>query len=333
MIIALLSALTLAAAEPPLPPPAPCRFDGGTRAWTADALASWDRLDRERLRMERPVAPVITLFDAACAYTLTPDHKGDFEVGARRYRSSASPHDGQVGLPDGGAVPARKLAFASPMSDGRMFFIMALPSVWRADVNEPRDWRRLSMVVFMHEFAHSQQVAGLGARIDGLMARGLPEDSDDDVVQDLFGERPDYRAAYEAERDLFYAAAGAPDAEAARETLALAARRMGERRARWFQGEERIYADADDVFLTLEGTGNWAAWTWLTDPRGGGLSPADATEFIRGGRSQWSQDEGLGLMLALDRLTPDWPALAFGPEGVTGDALIARALGEGPGGR
>jgi hypothetical protein len=325
MIAAFLSALTLSV-TPATPAPSPCRFAGEPRTWTAGALASWDRLDRERLRIAEPVTPVITLFDAQCAWTLTPDRRGDFRVGSRRYRTRGEPHTGQVGLPDGGVVPAGKLAFTSPLSDGRMFFIMALPSVWRADESESRDWRRLSMVVFMHEFAHSQQATGLGARIDGLLARGLPKDADDDVIQDRFGGRPGYLAGYEAERDLFYEAASAPDPDAARETLALAARRMDERRARWFRGEEAIYAEADDVFLTLEGTGNWAAWMWLIDEEGGRMSPADATGFMRGGRQHWSQDQGLGMMLALDRLTPDWPKWAFSPRGTTGDELIARAL-------
>lgn len=313
--------LTAAAPTPPL-----CRFAGEPRAWTTAALASWDRLDRERLRIAEPVTPVITLFDEACAWTLTPDARGDFRVGARRYRTTGAAHSGQVGLPDGGTVPARKLAFASPMSDGRMFFIMALPAVWRADDTEPRDWNRLSMVVFMHEFAHTQQAASLGVRIDDLLARGLPEDSDDDVIQDRFGEQPTYRTAYEGERDLFYRAATARDASMARFNLALAAHAMEARRARSFRGEDAVYAEADDVFLTLEGTGNWAAWMWLTDPRGGRLSPPEATTFVRGGGNRWSQDEGLGIMLAVDRLTPDWPALAFAPRGATADRLIERAL-------
>lgn len=323
MIIALLSALTLSAA-PPAPPP--CEFAGETRAWTAQALESWDRLDRERLRLSHPVTPIITLFDQECAYTLTPDGGGDFQVGARRYRTAGQSHDGSIGLPDGGSVPARRLAFASPVSNGGMFFIMALPALWRADTAEARDPDLLAMVVFMHEFAHSQQADGLGERIDGLLASGLSEDANDDVVQDLFGARPGYEAEYGAERDLFYQAAEAAEPDAARALLARAAERMAARRARWFTGDEALYAEADDVFLTLEGTGNWAAWTWLTDPRGGGLTPADATAFVRGGRGRWSQDEGLGVMLALDRLTPDWPALAFGPDGVTADRLMARAL-------
>lgn len=325
MITALVAATLLNTATPA---PPPCRFVGEPRGWTAEALASWDRLDRERLRIARPVTPVITLFDQSCAYTLTPDARGEFRVGARRYRISASRHSGQVGLPDGGTVPAGKLAFASPLSDGRMFFIMALPAVWRADPSEPRDWSRLSMVVFMHEFAHTQQAASLGVRVDDLLARGLPEDSDDDVIQDRFAEQPGYRTAYEAERDLFYQAATAPDARSARAGLDQAARAMDARRARWFRGENTLYGEADDVFLTLEGTGNWAAWMWLTDPRGGRLRPAEATTFVRGGGNRWSQDEGLGIMLAVDRLTPDWPALAFSPRGATADRLIQRATGQ-----
>ncbi|GAA0654033.1 hypothetical protein [Brevundimonas lenta] len=326
MITALLSAFALLTAPATTPAAPQCRFEGEPRQWTAEALASWDRLDRERLRLERPVTPVITLFDQSCAYTLTPDRRGDFRVGARRYRTGGRPHDGRIGLPDGNTVPAQRLAFAAPISNGEMFFIMALPSLWRADASEPRDARLLSMVVFMHEFAHTQQGEGLGERIDDLLTRGLPEDANDDVVQDRFAAREGYTAAYVAERDLFYQAAQAGDAAQARDLLQAADRRMTARRDRWFTGEDRLYAEADDIFLTMEGSGNWAAWAWLTHPEGGRLSPDDATAFIRGGGTHWSQDEGLGIMLALERLTPDWPRLAFGPDGVTADELIARAL-------
>lgn len=316
-------ALSLTPAAPP-----PCRFEAEPRQWTGEALTAWDRLDRERLRLARPVTPVITLFDQDCAYTLTPDRRGDFRVGARRYRTRGMPHDGRIRLPDGNTVPAERLAFASPMSNGEMFFIMALPPLWRADAAERRDPRLLSMVVFMHEFAHTQQGEGIGERIDALLTRGLPQDANDDIVQDRFASRPGYRAAWVAERDLFYEAARAPDHRQARERLAAAAQRMGARRARWFTSADAVYAEADDLFLTMEGSGNWAAWTWLVHREGGRMSPAEATAFVRGGGSHWSQDQGLAMMLTLDRLTPDWPRLAFGPDGVTADELIERALGQ-----
>lgn len=330
MIAALMSVLALGAASPAPPPPVPaaaaCRFRGEPRDWTAQALTAWDRLDADRLRIARPVTPSITLFDQSCAYRLTSDRRGDFRVGARRYRTEASPHAGQIALPDGNTVPANRLAFASPTSDGGMFFIMALPALWRADTAEARDPRLMSMLVFMHEFAHTQQAEGLGERVDAMLAKGLPEDTNDDVVQNRFKARSGYAAAYAAERDLFYRAANATDAATARTRLAAAARAMKARRDRWFTGADAVYAEADDVFLTMEGTGNWAAWAWLTDPRGGNMSPADAAAFVRGAGTHWSQDQGLGVILAISRLIPDWPRLAFGPDGVTADMLIAWAL-------
>ena len=119
-------------------------------------------------------------------------------------------------------------------------------------------------------------------------------DANDDVVQDRFGARPGYAAEYAAERDLFYQSAGAADDRAARDGLAAAADRMAQRRARWFTGGDALYAEADDVFLTLEGTGNWAAWTWLTDARGGGMTAGRRHRLHSRGRTAVEPGRGPG---------------------------------------
>lgn len=302
----------------------PCRFQGEPETWTRQALESWDQLDRERIRMAHPATPTLILFDQTCVYQFTPSTDGAFTAGGRTYTVAGAPHQGQVEIPGGGSVPARKLSFAAPTGDGGMFFVMGLPALWRADTDEARDPELLAMLVFMHEFAHTQQGDGLGRRIDDLITRGLPEDATDDTLQELWSGDPAYVAAYERERDLLYRAADARDATAARAWLAQARSAMTDRRETFLT--EPIWRDADDVFLTFEGSGNWAAWVWLSDPRGGALTPQAATAFVRGSGRWWSQDEGLALMQALDQTTPDWPSLTFGPEGTTGDPLIARAL-------
>ncbi|WP_421729202.1 hypothetical protein [Brevundimonas sp.] len=330
-VLALAAALMLSPATKPAGPElasalsAQCRFTGEPRQWTAQALDAWARLDRERLRIDNPITPTIALFDQACVYRLTPDRRGDFNAGGRRFRTSAESHTGQVAIPDGSTVPAQRLAFAAPTSEG-MFFIMALPALWRADGAERRDPRLLAIVVFMHEFTHTQQADGLGARVDRLLSLGLPEDANDDIVQDRFAGRPGYQAMWEAERDTLYRAVSAPDAGSARSHLNDGLQQMRERQARWFTGPDALYAEADDVFLTMEGTGNWSAWAWLTDPRGGRMSSADAIAFVRGGSGHWSQDEGLAIMLAVDRLLPQWPALAFGPRAATAEEMANRAV-------
>lgn len=321
-MLSLLAALAIVAAGP-------CQFEGEPRDWTAQALESWDRLDRERLGTPPPAPPTLVLFDVTCVYRLTPDAEADFVVGARRYAVEGVEHGGVISLPGGGELPARRISFAFPGGDGGMNFIMALPPLWRAEADtEPRDPAKLAMLVFMHEFAHTQQGEGLGRRIDTLIENGLPPEVDDDIVQTRWRGEPEYVAAWEAERDRYYAASRAPDTAEARRLLGEAWAMTRARRARWFTGDQAILNAADDVFLTFEGSGNWAAWTWLADPRGGGLTPAEATAFVRGSGSPWSQDQGLAIMLTLERLTPDWPGRAFGPEGATADVLIEQALVE-----
>jgi hypothetical protein len=101
---------------------------------------------------------------------------------------------------------------------------------------------------------------------------------------------------------------------------------MDRRRARFFRGANAVYADAEDVFLSMEGTGQWSAYLWLADPEGGAMPASEALTFIRRGGRRWSQDEGLALLLVLSRLSPDAPRELFGPRASTVLPLLRRAL-------
>lgn len=320
-MIGVLLALAFAGATPAQG----CAFIDEPVSWTRGALEAWDRLDVERIRSVRPATPTLVLFGTRCAWTLSPDPGGDFVVGARRYSATGAAHEGQVALPDGGSVPARKLSFAFPTDQGPAF-VMALPEVWRADANEARDPERLAMLVFMHEFAHTQQFSGLGGRIDDLIARGLPQDADDDFIQDTFGTDAEYRAAFERERDVFYEAGRTADPERGLTRLAEALELMRERQTLYLGGGGALLTEADEVFLTFEGSGNWAAWVWLTDPRGGAMEPEAAVEMIRGGGRFWSQDQGLAMAIVLDRLNPTWATAVFSDEPMTLSSLLVARL-------
>jgi hypothetical protein len=275
-----------------------------------------------------PVDPVLVLYDARCAYTFTPAAPSaggtTVTLATRPFVLASGEHGGTVRLPNGDSLPAHLASFAAPLPNGGMVFTMALPAIWRAEAKgERRDL--LATAVFMHEFTHTQS-RGLGARVDSLVAKGLPSDADDDVVQTRFGQRPDFRSAYEAERDTLYAAASAGNdasaATSARHALAL----MENRRARFYRGPDALYAEAEELFLTMEGMGQWAAYLWLVDPAGGAMSRTDALTFIRRGGRRWSQDEGLALLLALSRLDSASPATLFERAPATATMLLRQAL-------
>jgi hypothetical protein len=320
-------AQSAAPAGPAVSAAAGCEFAGERFAWADDALAGWHRVNHAHLRIAPVVPPVMVLFDESCTYTLRPAadrSSAPITLSGRAFQSSAVRHAGKIALPDGAEIPAQLTSFAAPMKEGGMSFVMALPSIWRTSA-KASDPRVLATAVFMHEFTHTQS-GWMGRRIDSLTQRGLDPDADDDVVQTRFADRPGFAAAYARERDLLYAAYAATELGEARRLAAEALQQMTRRRAQFYTGEDAVYADAEDVFLTMEGSGQYAAYAWLTDPQGAARTADDALGSVRRDGRRWSQDEGLALFLVLQRLGVDWAAEVFGPSERTVIATLSQAV-------
>jgi hypothetical protein len=327
-----IAAPAAATAHTTAPPRAACELTAADSAWIATALSGWKRVSDRSLRVPAIRFPILVLFDSLCSHRLDPatgahESAQRFSAAGQAFALESAEHGGTIRLPDGDSVPARLVSFASRLRNGDMFFVMSLPVVWSASGRGPRS-DALASAVFMHEFTHTQSPA-LGSRVDALIRRGLPESSDDDIIQKRFDSLPDFRRAYERERDLLFEAAAAPTraraVAAARRALALADRR----RARFFRGANAIYAETEDVFLSMEGTGQWAAYLWLVDPEGGAMRPDEALPFMRRGGRRWSQDEGLALLLVLGRLDPIAPRELFGSNPSTILTLLRRSLRSG----
>ncbi|MDB4881683.1 MAG: hypothetical protein JWL95_449 [Gemmatimonadetes bacterium] len=302
-----------------------CRLASADSAWAAKALAGWQRQSAASLHAPPTRFPILVLFDSLCSHTLAPALRGEANVAligaGQPFVLRSGEHGGSVRLPDGDSTPARLVSFASRLKNGDMFLVMSLPSIWRSSGRG----EVLANAVFMHEFTHTQSPA-LGSRVDGLIRRGLPESVDDDIIQKRFDSLPAFRREYEVERDLLFQSARAPTRALAATTARRALAAMDRRRARFFRGRDALYADAEDVFLSMEGTGQWSAYLWLIDPAGGAMPAEEASTFIRRGGRRWSQDEGLALLLVLSRLAPESPRELFGPSAATVLPLLRAAL-------
>lgn len=292
------------------------------RDWLESALGNWQRAERDYLLLEQRPLPTVIAIDGACSYRLPQGSVADAE---------GQSHDGMVKLPDGAEVPLGPISFASGEGPGA-YFAMSLPSVWRAaGVTSALGLERLMDGVLLHEIMHTRQSDLLSGLLGPLAAQaGVPDDElTDDVVQERFGDDPDYVAAWEAERDLLFAAASAPDGQV-REFAGQALEQMRARRARWFAGDTAAFSALDDIFLTMEGMGQWMIWRYLLSPEGGGHSAVEAMPEVRRGGKRWSQDEGLALILTVDRLLPDWRERAFREPDWRAERLLAAAVGTGP---
>ncbi|MFT3809289.1 MAG: hypothetical protein QM698_05175 [Micropepsaceae bacterium] len=298
---------------------AECVMAPDDRAWAETALANWRIAERELLHLAPAPLPLIVVADGACTY------QGTMDAGAA-ITWRAEPHEGEIVLPGGARVPPGPVSFASPAADGApAFFVMTLPSVWAAAGGTSElGLTALMDGVMLHEIMHTRQFDLMAPKFATLDA---PDDLDDDSLQARWKDDAAYVAAYEAERDALFAAAAATGDAEARTKAAEALASMRARRANFFAGPDAVWAVYDDIFLTMEGLGQWVAYAWFARERSDLNGDALLAAVRRGGR-HWSQDEGLALFLVIDRLVPDWQAHAFAAEPEFAEALLARAAGE-----
>jgi hypothetical protein len=306
--------------EPPVAAPSrssTCRLDPASAAWVKGAFDTWEYVRRDELRLAAAPMPWVVLFDESCVWQ---GDRGDLE------QASGTTHNGRIALPDDSVIDAKITSFSATYgADDRPYLVMALPSIWRSDPQHQKNpgLDLLMRCVFVHEMAHTRQAQSIGTWLTSLSKKyGLPQDLNDDVIQDRFADRDGFREAYERERNLLYRAAAERTPEVRRMLAREALTAMNARRARYFVGADATYAELEDLFLNMEGVANWAAF------RAAARTLRDSDEAIasirRGGR-RWSQDEGLGLFLLIDAVVPNWQARVFGSTPVSVFELLSEA--------
>lgn len=285
----------------------PCALPESDRAWLDRAIEAW-RFTSDEITGIGPVPDFeVIIFSEDCV--LTSVNALSTAEGARW---TARPHAGTMALPDGSQMPVGVTSFVSG-DEGSQYLVMSTPSVWEAaGVGEGNRLETIMIAVLLHEGSHVAQIGPYGDRLDALIDRyDLPVSFNDDAVQDHFGENDEFAESVKEETRLFLAAAAAEDdaaAPVAREARWL----MRGRQEKWFIGDDRYLAEAEDIWLTFEGAGQWTGYQWLVHPRSGAEPPADLLErFTRGRR--WSQTEGFAVVMALDRIAGSaWKRHAFG---------------------
>jgi hypothetical protein len=289
-------------------------------------LEAWRFSAREITHIEHVRNFQAIFFDAHCVLS-SPNALTN--PGAEGVSWTATPHSGLITLPNGDQIPVGVTSFTS--ADQHLaYFVMATPSVWRAGgVDNPGIGLETMMVaVLLHEGSHVVQSATYGARIGALAEHNhLPDSFNDDSLQHEFESNSEFSASVARETDLFFQAAESSD-DAATLSLARQAREMMKaRETRWFVGDKAYWLEGEDIWLTFEGSGQWAGYQWVINPHGA-AQPASVAipNFARRSR-WWSQNEGLAIALTLDRLgAREWTRHAFGDGSQTLLQMLDSAL-------
>lgn len=298
-----------------------CSVSGEHVDWLEASLDDWHRVKRNALKLPDSPRPLMILFDEKCRVSLEP--------GKSLKAMRAEPHNGIVALPGGRSVPAQLITFAATYEDQRTkypFFVFSLPSVWKAAphlANEP-NVDALIGSVFIHEMTHTLH-GSFHSRLDKLeKLLASDEQLDDDIIQKRFEKNDAFGDSVKSETDLLYLAAIAPSEADSRSQTRRALAMIEKRRETFLAGKQNAaYAELEDVFLTMEGAANWAAYRAALDK---GFERQKALGLIRRGGKYWSQDQGLAIFLVIDRLLPGWQKRAFAPKAATALELLADAV-------
>ena len=295
------------------PSVASCRLRASDRAWLERSVRGWAATRRIVLQAPPPAALDAVIFDRHCELAS--------KVAMMTGRSTwvAKPILGRAITVGSQRLPVGVVSATIGDHAGARF-VMSVPTVW-SDGHVPPGplgLDRLMSAVMMHEATHVYQMNTYGKQVETLQKENhlADEQFNDDAIQARFGRQPEFANSISRETELFFAAASAPD-DAQAHRLATAARRlMRTRAARYFVGDQAYQERAEGLWLTMEGSAQWAGYRWLQLPQtssGAGISEKKAMAGFGKRGSSWTQLLGLAITLCVDRFQPHaWKQHVYG---------------------
>jgi hypothetical protein len=244
-------------------------------------------------------------------------------------------HEGTIRFPNGQEAGLGLMSFAMPLehSSVHSIFIMPLPGFWKMQKVESKELGIENLItgVFLHEFAHSQQMQNFGKKISEYES-GFTDtlQFSDDLIQDYFEKDSVYTKLFRAETENFYVAAAAKNKSALKQKTMFAITQLKERHRQYFIGNKTSLAEIDAFFLTMEGVGQYSMYAWLIHPKGGNIAPEIALKGVRRNGKWWSQEEGLATILLLCKFYKPavWAKIMFGNSTESSIELIAQKMKE-----
>jgi hypothetical protein len=302
---------------------AACHLSSTDQAWLDRSMHAWDYASTHLSGIGHVKKIEAIIFDKDCVVTSKTAMNG----GPNAW--TAKLHGGQIQLPDGNQIPVTVTSFAgSDDKTGTSFFVMSTPSIWRAAGKNGKGTtlENLMTAVMLHEGTHVAQMPTYGKEIGRIAERNhLPDSFGDDSIQAEFGKNPEFTASVERESLLLFNASQARSRAEAKRLVRSALAMMKARQERWYTGKDSYQTEAEALWLTLEGSGQWLAYSWEVDPHGGGVSPSDVLPGFKTDR-WWSQREGFAGFMALQRLTGTaWKREAFHGGGRTIVQMLEQA--------
>lgn len=286
--------------------------------WLENWFSAWELMSKQVLKLPKSTPPTMLFYDDMYVYTTSKISapNGVFFDGPKLLGEKLpwrkELHNDTLTIPDGQRIPIQLMTFAAPskQKDVEAFFVMAAPVFWKGVGIESKEvgLEKLLTGVFLHEFSHTRQMNGMGSKITDFDNNNtFNVEVSDDIIQDYFAKNNLYVTDYKNELSILYAAAFTKKKSELYALTRKGLRLFREKQLKYIRPTNEVLIDMENIFLSMEGLGQFMIVSWLTNPDGGNIPFDIAVKATRRNKKWWSQDEGLALFLILDKLaTPDW---------------------------
>lgn len=292
--------------------------------WMQSTLAAWEDTCRKDLRISPDPLPWIIFYDSTRAWHVSPDRKRmpphrktrqALRFAGRRYPIFDITHTHELWVPGRNALTLKARAAAMPYDhDSKVFFVLAVPGLVAKEAGVPlsKDLSEFFAGTALHELTHTRHMLQLMPAINQLQARyKFPASIDDNLIEGSFAMNAEFRSMYQEAGRKMSAALTATDHAVMRENARKALQLVRQRQQRFFTGEYEGWGAMEEIWLTLEGAAMWVQFQFARKMAPPGEPWLNTISKLAQRADAWSQMEGLGLFLLMDRFDTSWPARFF----------------------
>lgn len=279
-----------------------------TREW----FNAWKLVSEEVFQLKEQSPIRFVFFDSTYVYTTSPltGKGGEIIDGPQLFNEKQvwykKAHKGSLLLPDSSRTDVKFMIFTSQANEKaiKAFFVMPLLSFW---VKENENGHGISLEkftagVFAHEFSHSQQLGSFrkfDKYIETYLNKYGDENFGDEMIQEMFSKDTIIQRLYNKELEAFKKA-GTITNETERKAQVNVALDVFDSKHKFISDKEKKDLKMmDDIWLTMEGLGQYAMYSYLINPKGANLSLDKSFETLE--TKSWVQNEGFALFYLLSK--------------------------------
>jgi len=292
--------------------------------WIQKVLDNWNYTCLNDLKIAIKPLPWIIFYDSSSAWHLNADQSmlpsftktnDSVTFAGVWYQLVRVNHQKGIWVPDRKPVPLESVLVSTMpyAGDTKTFFIAPLPSLFHKLAQASGQEQFVDFIFLggnIHELTHTRQLPFVLPQLLKLQKASRRESLNDNTVENEFSKDERYKQLFSEENRHLWNAAFAISVDSCRIEIEQAFKLRQIRMHEFFTGANQPLGEADEIFLSLEGSAMWAQYRIMFKNTPNPIS-RELLSWIVQQAGAWSQERGLVMFLLIDKFDSNWKALFF----------------------